>query len=68
MGHGSTIYEIKDGKFQESSLNEHPDKPADVSFIASNNEVMLMGSTLEIATYDGKEFTTLVPFKAGWDE
>ena len=63
MAYAGTLYEIKDGKFQESELNSHKDKPADCSFIDANDEVMLMGSKLEIATFDGKEFTTIMPFE-----
>ena len=65
MAYANTLYEIKDGKFQESELNSHKDKPADCSFIDANDEVMLIGSKLEIATFDGKKFTTIMPFKIG---
>lgn len=65
MAKGQTIYEIKDGKFKESELNKHKDRPVDCSFIDANDEVMLIGSKLEIATFDGEKFTTILPFKIG---
>jgi len=68
MGSGCTLYEIKEGKFQESSLNEFEEKPADVSYIVANQDIMLMGSRLEVATYDGAQFETIIPFKFGGEE
>ena len=65
MAKGQTIYEIKDGEFKESELNKHKDRPADCSFIDANDEVMLIGSKLEVATFDGEKFTTIMPFEYG---
>lgn len=59
------IGKTKDGKFQESELNKHEDRPADCSFIDANDEVMLIGPKLEIATFDGEKFTTILPFEFG---
>lgn len=68
MGHGVKLYEIKDGMFNESILNEISGKPADVSFIDATDEIMLLGSKIEVATYDGNTFTNIIPFNLGGEQ
>ena len=62
MAAGSTLYEIKEGKFKESKLNDMKDRPVDWSCLDANDDIMLAGSKLEVATFDGEKFTTVIPF------
>jgi hypothetical protein len=65
MGYGSTLYEIKEGKFQKSKLNDMDGRPVDWSFIDVTEELMLAGSKLEVALFDGERFETVIPFEIG---
>ena len=65
MAAGSTLYEIIDGKFQESRLNDMKDRPVDWSCLDANDDFMLAGSKLEVAIFDGNKFTTVIPFEMG---
>jgi len=65
MAAGSTLYEIKEGKFKESKLNDMKDRPVDWSCLDANDDIMLAGSKLEVATFDGEKFTTVIPFEMG---
>jgi hypothetical protein len=65
MGYGSTLYEIHDGKFQSSTLNDMEGRPVDWSFIDVTEDLMLAGSKLEVALFDGERFETVIPFEVG---
>ena len=65
MSNGSTLYEIKEGKFKKSKLNDMKDRPVDWSCLDANDDIMLAGSKLEVATFDGEKFTTVIPFEMG---
>jgi hypothetical protein len=65
MGYGSTLYEIKDGKFQRSKLNDLEGRPVDWSYLDVREGLMLAGSKLEVALFDGERFETVIPFEIG---
>jgi hypothetical protein len=65
MGYGSTLYEIKDGKFQRSKLNDLEGRPVDWSYLDVRDGLMLAGSKLEVALFDGERFETVIPFEIG---
>lgn len=65
MGYGSTLYEIKDGKFKQSRLNDLEGRPVDWSCLDANDEILLAGSKLHVALFDGERFETVIPFEVG---
>ena len=65
MGYGSTLYEIKDKQFKPSRLNHLEGKPVDWSCLDANDEILLAGSKLEVAVFDGERFETVIPFEVG---
>jgi hypothetical protein len=63
---GSTLYQIKDGEFEVSELNDiekHPERPVSWSFMDSNSEHLLIGTQINLCLWDGEHFETVIPYE-----